>query len=181
MHTPGVGTHKFHTNAKTWTEARKICENEGNQLVVVNSRAEAQAIVKLFTTSGPHNGSIDKNQVHIGFSDVHQENQYITVDGTSLKEAGFEDWLSSNPSNRGGGYDQEDCGAMWRSGELNDVPCPYVLSFVCEVPILDQGTSVIMRIKNIPWILYRPEITEETLQTLWLAEVHFSKCGILER
>ncbi|KAK2587944.1 hypothetical protein KPH14_004031 [Odynerus spinipes] len=39
--TPGIGSHKLHTRAKVWNEARKICIEEGGHLAIVNSVAEA--------------------------------------------------------------------------------------------------------------------------------------------
>lgn len=41
-YTPGIGSHKFHTRALPWNEARKICNEEGGYLAVINSVAEAQ-------------------------------------------------------------------------------------------------------------------------------------------
>lgn len=45
---PGVGTHKYHTLALTWNEARKSCKSEGAHLAIVNSVAEAQVILLLW-------------------------------------------------------------------------------------------------------------------------------------
>lgn len=40
VYTPGIGSHKLHTNAKTWNEARKVCNEEGGHLAIINSHAE---------------------------------------------------------------------------------------------------------------------------------------------
>ena len=40
VHTPGIGSHKLHTDAKSWNDARKICVEEGGHLAIINSRAE---------------------------------------------------------------------------------------------------------------------------------------------
>lgn len=40
VHTPGVGSHKLHTEAKTWNEARRICLEEGAYLAIINSKVE---------------------------------------------------------------------------------------------------------------------------------------------
>ena len=40
-YTPGVGAHKLHTRAVTWNEARKMCNDEGGHLAIVNSFTEA--------------------------------------------------------------------------------------------------------------------------------------------
>lgn len=43
--TPGIGLHKFHTKAKSWNEARKICNDEGGHLAIINSLAEESVSV----------------------------------------------------------------------------------------------------------------------------------------
>lgn len=39
-HTPGIGSHKLHIDAKSWNEARKICNKENGHLAIINSRDE---------------------------------------------------------------------------------------------------------------------------------------------
>ena len=41
-YTPGLGGHKFHTRAATFNDARKICNEEGGHLAVIDSLAEEQ-------------------------------------------------------------------------------------------------------------------------------------------
>lgn len=45
-YSPGIGSHKLHTRAKTWNEARKICIEEGGHLAIINSIAEAHVSMK---------------------------------------------------------------------------------------------------------------------------------------
>lgn len=40
-YSPGIGAHKLHTRATTWNEARKMCNEEGGHLAIVNSLSEA--------------------------------------------------------------------------------------------------------------------------------------------
>lgn len=40
-YTMGIGAHKLHTRATTWNDARKICNEEGGHLAIINSIAEA--------------------------------------------------------------------------------------------------------------------------------------------
>ena len=40
-YTPGVGAHKLHTRAVSWNDARKMCNDEGGNLAIVNSLIEA--------------------------------------------------------------------------------------------------------------------------------------------
>lgn len=42
LFSPGIGIHKFHTRAATWNAARKICNEEGGHLAIVNSKTEAR-------------------------------------------------------------------------------------------------------------------------------------------
>lgn len=44
-YTPGVGSHKLHTRALPWNDARKMCNEEGGHLAIVNSVAEAQVCI----------------------------------------------------------------------------------------------------------------------------------------
>lgn len=41
-YTPGLGGHKFHTRAATFNEARKVCNEEGGHLAIIDSLAEEQ-------------------------------------------------------------------------------------------------------------------------------------------
>lgn len=36
----GIGAHKLHTRAATWNDARKVCNEEGGYLAIINSIAE---------------------------------------------------------------------------------------------------------------------------------------------
>lgn len=49
--TEGVGAHKLHTRATTWNEARKICNDEGGHLAIINSKREAEVSIFLYATS----------------------------------------------------------------------------------------------------------------------------------
>lgn len=39
-YTVGIGAHKMHTRAATWNDARKLCNEEGGHLAIINSIAE---------------------------------------------------------------------------------------------------------------------------------------------
>lgn len=138
-YTPGIGVHKIYDHAKTWHVARNICQAEGGDLAVINSKAESQALVRLAAKAKPHDGD-DKNNYIIGFNDIDEEHKFLTIDNRTLKEAGFEEWLGANPSNIWRGRHEEDCGAMYENGQLNDVSCHLPYAFICELPILDEGT-----------------------------------------
>ena len=40
VRTPGIGSHKLHTEALSWNDARRACMEEGAHLAVINSKAE---------------------------------------------------------------------------------------------------------------------------------------------
>lgn len=40
LHTPGIGSHKLHTDAQPWNDARKVCDDEGGHLAIINSKEE---------------------------------------------------------------------------------------------------------------------------------------------
>lgn len=45
--TQGIGSHKLHTSAKSWNEARKICNEEGGHLAIINTLVEEKVSVVL--------------------------------------------------------------------------------------------------------------------------------------
>lgn len=47
-YTPGLGAHKLHTRASTFNDARKVCNEEGGHLAVIDSLAEEQVNFDLF-------------------------------------------------------------------------------------------------------------------------------------
>jgi hypothetical protein len=49
FYSPGVGAHKLHTRATTWNNARKMCNDEGGHLAIINSIIEAH--VRLLPSS----------------------------------------------------------------------------------------------------------------------------------
>ncbi|XP_046737161.1 hemolymph lipopolysaccharide-binding protein-like [Diprion similis] len=109
----------------------KICESEGAHLAIVNSAKEAQVIGDLFAKSGHHLNSQDSNYAHIGFHDLYEEGEFVTIDGKSLATVGYYEWQSGNPNNDG---NNENCGSVYRNGQLNDITCAKSVAFVCELP-----------------------------------------------
>lgn len=130
--TPGIGQHKIHTNATTWHEALRICEEEGSYLAIINSRNESRAIAEL-AKSQAHVGTHNSNYVLVGFNDIDKEGEYVTVDGKSLTESGFVEWSRTEPNNQNG-WHSENCGSVRKTdGKLNDIYCDKKYAFICEV------------------------------------------------
>ena len=69
-----MGWYKIHTDVKNWSDAKEVCIREGANLLVINSRQEAKAMVSLMEKTGT------TGKFHwIGFHDVYEEGNYITI------------------------------------------------------------------------------------------------------
>ena len=78
---PGLGYYKFHPEPKTWFKAREACQQEGGDLVVINSQREANALLH-FWVPYPKIYTDWKNEwAHIGFHDQQVEGEYVTIFG----------------------------------------------------------------------------------------------------
>lgn len=75
----GVGYYKIHTEPKTWHEARQICEQEGAHLAVINSEEESKVLQSLFA---PVAAKLKATWAFVGFHDLYNEGQYLTIFGT---------------------------------------------------------------------------------------------------
>lgn len=137
--TPGVGVYKIHTHAKTWHEAREVCQKEGGDLAIINSEAESRVVGALVAKSYPHYGSYNSYFVLIGFHDLDKEGHYVTIDGRTLKEAGFVEWVQGAPDNWIG---REHCGSISKTGKFNDVYCDEAYAFACELSLIDEGMCI---------------------------------------
>ncbi|XP_047366245.1 hemolymph lipopolysaccharide-binding protein-like isoform X2 [Vespa velutina] len=111
-YSPGIGSHKLHTRAKTWNEARKICIEEGGHLAIINSIAEADILLNLFNRSGPIKGATYNNLILLGIHDLYTEDDWVTIQGDSLAKSGYNAWTDrwgGQPDNRNG---VQNCGAL---------------------------------------------------------------------
>jgi hypothetical protein len=73
-----VGYYKIHSERKTWHEARKICEQEGGHLAIINSEEESSVLQSIFAPVATKLGAAF---VSIGFHDLYTEGQYLTIFG----------------------------------------------------------------------------------------------------
>ena len=74
----GVGYYKIHSEPKTWHEARQICAQEGGHLAIINSEEESKVLQSIFA---PVAARLKTIWVSIGFHDLYNEGQYLTVFG----------------------------------------------------------------------------------------------------
>ncbi|KAJ9601328.1 hypothetical protein L9F63_000509 [Diploptera punctata] len=126
----GIGYYKFHKTPNTWDAARKICEEEGGRLAVINSEEESKVIQKYLEKAPKLENVSNNDYAIIGFHDRFIEGEYLTVFGNSVGSTGFTRWSAAHqPDNAGR---NENCGSVHRNGGLNDIPCTWKLAFFCE-------------------------------------------------
>nr|CAD7259886.1 unnamed protein product [Timema shepardi] len=126
MDVPGLNKYKVHVTAKTWEEARKVCIAEKAHLVVINSEAEAKAVLKIWQEY-PF-PKLNPLFIFLGFNDIKGEGKYVTVTGEPLEDTGFVAWEKGQPDDSRG----ENCGGLNRSGKLHDLSCTTKIPYICE-------------------------------------------------
>jgi hypothetical protein len=78
---PGLGKYKFHSEAKTWHEARDICALEDAHLVIINSKREANALLHFWVPFPKMFNDWRNYWAHAGFHDEYVEGEYVTIFG----------------------------------------------------------------------------------------------------
>ncbi|XP_072006210.1 asialoglycoprotein receptor 1-like [Engystomops pustulosus] len=109
---------------RSWSHAKKHCEDQEAHLVVINSQEEQEKMKQI--TAGLH--------TWIGLTDV--DGQWKWVDGTSY-ESTPKFWAKDQPDNwyghgLGGG---EDCALLWYRDAWNDDHCSRKFQYICEKEI----------------------------------------------
>ncbi|XP_068081623.1 hemolymph lipopolysaccharide-binding protein [Anabrus simplex] len=125
---PGVGYYKLHTTAKQWDAARSSCIDEGADLIVLNSEAEANVVKQFLSRKPTFQGSVNSALIYAGFNDRATEGKFVTITGATLKEAGYDKWDSGEPN----GNTERNYGGVYRNGLLHDVPNEWKLGYICE-------------------------------------------------
>ncbi|XP_043287181.1 hemolymph lipopolysaccharide-binding protein-like [Venturia canescens] len=139
QYTPGLGAHKLHTRAATFNEARKVCNEEGGHLAVIDSLAEEQVLLDLFRAASTIRGAVNTDQAFIGTHDLYNEGDWVTILGDSLHRNGYTKWSDQwggQPDNGGG---VQHCGALLKSGGMDDVNCNIRFAFFCEIPAIQPA------------------------------------------
>ncbi|KAL6267745.1 hemolymph lipopolysaccharide-binding protein-like [Pogonomyrmex barbatus] len=135
-YTVGIGAHKLHTRAVMWNDARKICNEEGGYLAIINSIAEEHILLDIFNHSGPIKDAAYANEAFLGIHDLYAEGEWVTVLGDSLAKTGYTRWSDKwggQPDNGGG---KQHCGALMKEGGMDDVACEVPFPFFCELPLM---------------------------------------------
>ncbi|RVE40792.1 hypothetical protein evm_014560 [Chilo suppressalis] len=132
--------YKFHTAGRTWIRAYKTCREEGGYLAIINDDTEVQVIKDVFAKHPSEKiASNYKDVAYIGFCSWGDHDNWYTVHGQTLEEAGYSRWAPGEPNNQHApGWAGENCGSILRytkpgAGMLNDVPCNITLAFICEM------------------------------------------------
>ncbi|XP_075986353.1 macrophage mannose receptor 1-like [Anticarsia gemmatalis] len=124
--------YKFHKVPRTFERANFACSAEGGHLVVINSGLESQVLAELFGKNQPGDmiGNFDKHRAFVGVTDWGEPDDWRTMHGQSIKEAGFASFATGQPSLSS--LTQANCGTIDRNGLLNDYPCQKYIAFICE-------------------------------------------------
>ncbi|GBP56423.1 Hemolymph lipopolysaccharide-binding protein [Eumeta japonica] len=135
--------YKIHIQPKTWPQAYATCKAEESRLAIVNSHHEADFLVQLMNNI-PHEQirvPYYNGHLSIGFHDLFEEGEYLTIQGETLEQANYNEWQGGQPNDAGG---NEDCGSISRDGKLNDINCETVTLFICERNITSDANEVDM-------------------------------------
>ncbi|XP_012251236.2 hemolymph lipopolysaccharide-binding protein-like [Athalia rosae] len=135
-YTPGVGSHKLHTRALPWNEARKMCNEEGGHLAVINSVVEAQVLMDMFNTSGPIKNAAYNYVAYVGIHDLYKEGEWVSISGESLARTGYTKWTDKWGGQPDNGEGKQHCGAFFNEGGLDDVACDAAFAYFCELPTM---------------------------------------------
>ncbi|KAJ2940078.1 hypothetical protein O0L34_g14114 [Tuta absoluta] len=118
--------YKFHKDTMVWFQAYITCMAEGGHLAILNSDVEKNVVSELFRKTVP---SKDKNLItFIGMQKWNETEEWRTVHGETLEEAGYAGWRRGEPNNPSAQF----CGGMFQNGELDDSTCTHKFTFVCE-------------------------------------------------
>jgi hypothetical protein len=74
----GVGYYKIHSEPKAWYEARRICAKEGGHLAIINSEEESKVLQSILVPVATKPPAL---WLFIGFHDLYNEGQYLSVFG----------------------------------------------------------------------------------------------------
>ena len=106
-------------NGRTWDEARRHCQEQGADLVVIDAAGEH---AWLFAAAM----RIQPQDYWLGLNDRESEGSFVWVDGST---PGYVNWAPGEPNDAGG---NEDCAHLWVDGSWNDLHCDFLMGMLCE-------------------------------------------------
>nr|XP_040146474.1 CD209 antigen-like protein A isoform X2 [Ictidomys tridecemlineatus] len=107
----------FSKSQRNWHDSVTACQEEGAQLVVINSAEEQNFLLQI---------SKNKGSTWMGLSDLNEEATWHWVDGSPLSPS-LTYWNEGEPNNVG----EEDCAEITDSG-WNDAKCDAEKFWVCK-------------------------------------------------
>uniref|UniRef100_A0A287CV88 C-type lectin domain-containing protein n=1 Tax=Ictidomys tridecemlineatus TaxID=43179 RepID=A0A287CV88_ICTTR len=108
----------FSKSQRNWHDSVITCQEEGAQLVVINSAEEQSFLQQTSDIQG---------SAWLGLSDLNKEGAWSWVDGSPLSLNLTRYWMPGQPNNRGG----QDCVEV-RSRGWKDSKCDYKKFWVCK-------------------------------------------------
>ncbi|XP_017391847.1 mannose-binding protein C [Cebus imitator] len=115
-----IGKKLFLTNGETMTfdKVKALCAQFQASVATPMNQAENTAIQSLV-----------KEEAFLGITDEEMEGRFVDLTGRRLT---YTNWNEGEPNDANS---REDCVALRRSGQWNDVPCSYSLLAICEFPV----------------------------------------------
>lgn len=124
----GVTAHKLVNRwDHDWNSARKFCSDDGGHLAIINSDAEEQVLINLMKES---NITI----AWLGAHDLYKEGEWVTIDGESIREAGYAKWTTKYP-NQPDNHGDANCAMLVVEGGMDDAVCSTKAAFFCEMDV----------------------------------------------
>ncbi|GLH05777.1 Hemolymph lipopolysaccharide-binding protein [Gryllus bimaculatus] len=124
------GYFKVFLTPVTWPEALMTCFADGAQLVVPTDEREALTVGEFYgKVKNQVKKSTDKDLFFIGASDVHKENSFVTLLGTTFGQRQWFRWQKGEPNNH---KKVEHCVLSNDKGYYWDGNCQNKYAFVCQ-------------------------------------------------
>ena len=112
----GTSCYKYFTSTEQWNSARSQCLSMNADLVTINTLEENSFVLNLTRVS----------YFWIGLNDISEEGTFVWASGS---KSAYRKWKSLEPNDNN---KNEDCVEATRQSDWNDVPCNFLMSYVCE-------------------------------------------------